>query len=84
VDSGDLRAGDELLLRDGRTVPVEAVRTGSYHDAVYNIAVAELQCYSVGRSGVLVHNTNSGEVPGEYAPNPRAECRDSPGYPKRK
>jgi hypothetical protein len=30
---------------------------------VFNFSVAELQCYSVGRSGVLVHNTNSGELP---------------------
>ncbi len=62
VDAGDLHVGDELLLRDGRIAAVEAVRSEPYHAEVYNIAVAELQCYAVGHSGVLVHNTSGAEL----------------------
>ena len=58
VDAADLRVGDELLLREGRTAVVEAVRTGPFHDLVYNFQVAELECYSVGSIGALVHNEN--------------------------
>jgi hypothetical protein len=42
-------------------VPVEAVRTGPFHGLVYNFQVAELEDYSVGRIGALVHNKNGGE-----------------------
>jgi RHS repeat-associated protein len=57
VDAGDLQVGDELLLRDGRIVPVEAVRTEPYDADVYNFEVDELHCYAVGWHGVLVHNS---------------------------
>ena len=63
VDAGDLRAGDELLLREGRTATVDAVRPGPFHDLVYNFQVAELACYSVGQIGALVHNDNGVEDP---------------------
>ncbi len=58
VDAGDVRVGDQLLLRDGRILPVEAIQHRSFRDKVYNFHVADLQCYAVGLSGVLVHNTN--------------------------
>lgn len=62
VDAGDIRVGDELLLRDGRILPVEAVRHQPYFDQVYNFKVEELECYAVGPNSVLVHNTNGSEL----------------------
>jgi hypothetical protein len=58
VDSCDLRVGDELLLRDGRIVPIERLTHRLFEGAVYNMAVEDLCCYSVGRNSVLVHNDN--------------------------
>ncbi len=58
VDAGDIRVGDELLLRDGRILRVQAIRHQPYRDKVYNIHVDDLQCYAVGQNSVLVHNTN--------------------------
>jgi hypothetical protein len=57
VEAGDVRIGDELLLRDGRIVSVEAVRKEAFKDKVYNFSVAELESYAVGVNNVLVHNT---------------------------
>ena len=59
VDVGDIRVGDEVLLRDGRILPVQAIRHQPYCDKVYNFHVEEFECYAVGRSSVLVHNTNA-------------------------
>jgi RHS repeat-associated protein len=56
VEARDLNMGDELLLRDGRIVPIEALRVEAFDDLVYNFEVAELHCYTVGRNNVLVHN----------------------------
>ncbi len=58
VDAGDVRAGDELQLRDGRIVPVEAVQYRPYQGWMYNFQVEELHCYAVGENGVLVHNNS--------------------------
>src|SRR5262249_45914238 len=58
VDSCDLRVGDEVLLRDGRVVPVELVWYSPFEGTVYNMEVEELQCYSVGHNGILVHNAS--------------------------
>ena len=58
VDAGDVRVGDRLLLRDGRILPVQAIRHQPYRDKVYNIHVADFQCYAVGANSILVHNTN--------------------------
>ena len=59
---GDVRAGDDLLLRDGRIVVVAAVRHEPFQGKVYNFSVAELESYAVGHNNVLVHNT--GTCPG--------------------
>jgi hypothetical protein len=66
VDAGDLRVGDQLLLKDGRIAGVEQIRQRQFHDHVYNFEVEDLHCYTVGRSSVLVHN-NSG--PGGTEPS---------------
>jgi len=58
VDSSDLRVGDEVLLRDGRIVPVERLGHRLFEGAVYNMEVEDLHCYAVGGSSVLVHNNN--------------------------
>ena len=58
VDAGDVHVGDQLLLRDGRILPVEAIQHQPYRDKVYNFHVDDFECYAVGNSGVLVHNTN--------------------------
>jgi hypothetical protein len=54
----DLRAGDEVLLRQGEVMSLESVRVDEVVERVYNFHVAELQNYAVGECGVLVHNTN--------------------------
>jgi hypothetical protein len=58
VDAADLQLGDELLLRDGRICPVEAIDHLPFHDLVYNLEVECHHCYAVGENGVLVHNNN--------------------------
>ena len=63
VYAGDLRVGDELLARDGRTRQVEAIQHTPFKDKVYNFHVAELETYAVGKESVLVHNVND-DVPG--------------------
>jgi SCP1.201-like deaminase/Pretoxin HINT domain len=72
VDAGDLRAGDELVLIDGRIVPVREVVLQSFDEIVYNFAVDQLRCYAVGISGVLVHNQNmeGGNIAPKGAYNP--------------
>ncbi len=60
--------GDELLLRDGRILPVEAIRHQPYCDKVYNLHVEELECYAVGCNSVLVHNINGPASDGASLP----------------
>jgi hypothetical protein len=50
---------------------VEHLRLYARFDEVYNFEVEDLSCYAVGRSGILVHNTNTGEgVPKSGGPDP--------------
>jgi hypothetical protein len=56
VQASDLRAGDDVLLRDGRIVALEAMRLEPFTGKVYNFTVAELESYAVGLNNVLVHN----------------------------
>lgn len=60
VDATDLRAGDQLLLRDGADAVVEKITHVPADTLVYNFAVDELKCYAVGQRQVLVHNINGG------------------------
>ena len=62
VDAGDLCVGDELLLLDGRALPVTALQVRRYDANVYNFEVDNLHCYVVGRCGALVHNNNGFEA----------------------
>ena len=61
VDAGDVRIGDEVLLRDGRILAVQGIEHRPFVGKVYNFKVDELECYAVGKAGVLVHNTNGRE-----------------------
>ncbi len=78
VDAGDVCVGDELLLRDGRVVPVARVVHSSFQGKVYNIEVGSLQCYAVGESGFLVHNANAAETTfvDEMSPTEAARYRE--------
>ena len=79
VDSCDVRVGDEVLLRDGRTVTVERIAIGSFEGTVYNMQVEGLQCYTVGENCVLVHN-NSGAGKGSRSGSGKNEPHGrSPG-----
>ena len=76
VDSCDLRIGDMVLLRDGRSLPVQNVQHRLFDGRVYNMEVDDLHCYTVGRNGALVHNEN-GKGTGE-TPNPATKNRVKP------
>jgi len=56
VDAGQLRIGDELLALDGGLLRVDFLRKLPFDDKVYNIEVEDYHTYTVGGSGVLVHN----------------------------
>jgi RHS repeat-associated protein len=64
VDAGDLRPGDQLLIRSGQNLRVHSIRIRPYEDDVYNLDVDDLHCYAVGWSGVVVHNTCGEELTG--------------------
>jgi RHS repeat-associated protein len=61
VDAVDVRVGDGMLLRDGRTAAVQSVQCRPLRGDVYNLEVDDLHCYAVGGAGVLVHNVSPGE-----------------------
>ena len=58
TDAGDLRAGDELLLRSGEVVVIEAIwyEILDIPVTVYNFEVEDFHTYFVSSSGILVHN----------------------------
>lgn len=56
VAAGDLHPGDTLARSDGKAATVVALRPVKESTRVYNLEVAGLHAYAVGRSGVLVHN----------------------------
>ena len=57
VWANDLKAGEHLLIADGRAPPIDAI---SHHDeitTVYNLSIAEIHTFYVGTGSVLVHNS---------------------------
>jgi hypothetical protein len=58
VDAGEIRVGDELLLRGERTMPVQAIRHQPYHDKVYNFHVKDLQCCDKAASPHLTRHSS--------------------------
>ncbi len=59
----ELRAGDILVLQNGKYVTVEKVQHEILEEpiTVYNFEVADFHTYYVGKSAVLVHNTCGGK-----------------------
>jgi hypothetical protein len=57
VDSHDLRVGDTLLLKDSERAKIVELTASPSRERVYNFHVEDLQCYTVGDSRVLVHNS---------------------------
>jgi hypothetical protein len=68
----DVQIGDQLLLRNGQIEIVETVGRHPFLGRMYNLSVAELECYAVGCNSVLVHNM------GDSLP-PEGTARDGPG-----
>ncbi len=60
VKAGDITPGALLRTPDGATNKVEAVRTWTAEQQVFNLTVADLHTYyvRVGAAAVLVHNSN--------------------------
>jgi hypothetical protein len=58
VEAGHVQIGDQLLLMNGKEVSVEEVETVPYAEKVFNLEIAEVHTYAVGKTGVLVHNSN--------------------------
>lgn len=56
VEAEDIEIGDTLWLNDGRHVQVTSTVSFDATLPVFNLRVADLQTYSVGPQGVLVHN----------------------------
>lgn len=71
VDAACLRGGDLLSLVNGKQVPVESVTSIPCAEKVFNLEVAEINTYAVGRIGVLVHN-NEGICPGSGGSGPHS------------
>ncbi len=56
VESGDLKPGDKLLQRDGKTAYIASITHTTTATTVYNFSVANDHNYYVGNAGLLVHN----------------------------
>ncbi|MFP4355262.1 MAG: polymorphic toxin-type HINT domain-containing protein [Phycisphaerae bacterium] len=61
--ASQLRVGDRVLLRSGRTAPISAVSAKAGRCLVYNFEVAGLHSYAVGANGLLVHNQGNCDLP---------------------
>ncbi len=79
VGAGDLRVGDVLFLKGSRYATIEQKAVSAVRTAVYNFHVEELQCYAVGTSQVLVHNTSPGS---SGTPQGSGSPQGSKGAPK--
>ena len=70
VDAIDLKAGDRVVDRDGDQVVVAGVGISEQDLTAYNLTVAGLHTYFVGKATILVHNEgetcpiNTGAKPG--------------------
>ncbi|MDK1472402.1 polymorphic toxin-type HINT domain-containing protein [Streptomyces sp. 549] len=71
IDAADLRAGQNLLARDGSVLQVVGVRHWMQDAAVFNLTVANMHTYYVlaGQTPVLVHNSNC-DLPEGYTSSP--------------
>ena len=55
----DLQVGDLLLLKTGEQVPILRTMLRPVCEMVYNFSVEALECYAVGISRILVHNSST-------------------------
>jgi hypothetical protein len=70
VNSHELRAGDVLVLHSGERTSVQRVSIRHERTLVYNLTVADLHTFAVGKASVLVHNI-SGSA-GKWPDDPNA------------
>ncbi len=70
---------------NGEEVSVEEVETVPYAEKVFNLEIAEIHTYAVGKTGVLVHNSNEcgaggiGDGLGKVAPNSSVQANKAAG-----
>ena len=64
IEARSLQAGDVLRGFYGRHYKVDRVVSSYQHSTVYNLKVAELHTYAVGKEGILVHNKGEKEEAG--------------------
>ena len=71
INSISLRAGDILVLQNGKYVTVEQVQHEILERpaTVYNFKVEDFHTYYVTNSSILVHNANCGPLKGKNAVN---------------
>lgn len=63
VESGDLKPGDKLLQRDGKTAYILSITHTPTATTVYNFSVETDHNYYVGSSSLLVHNCGGAGEP---------------------
>jgi hypothetical protein len=67
--AGDLRPGDPLATRDGRTIGISSIRARRGSFTVHNIEVEGLHTYHVAEIGVVVHNKAARAMRYKLQPN---------------
>ncbi len=60
VAAEDLQIGDVLTTRDRRDLPVHHLESAPAQIPIYNLHVAQLHSFAVGKIEVLVHNSGRG------------------------
>ncbi len=73
VEAAHIRAGDAGLSRTAGTQPVHGRPIGTQARWVYNFEVAGTHTYTVGSTGLLVHNTCGDAAPPKKTPNPHGK-----------
>jgi hypothetical protein len=58
-----LKKGGKLLLKDSSYATIAEVRIEQERITTYNLEVAQLHTYLVGRDGVVVHNSGGARIP---------------------
>ncbi len=69
VAAEDLEIGDVLTTRDGRNLPIAHLESTPAQIPIYNLHVANLHSFAVGKLEVLVHNSG-GAAPSEVIRGP--------------
>jgi hypothetical protein len=80
VSAADLMVGDELLLHNGETLPLERVAAAQQRITVYNIRVEQLHNYAVGSCEILAHNGGPDSAGPARPTKPYADPTQRPAY----